>query len=273
MERYVNGSRFQDAIARHYQLQKWVDKLPRVNDRSPTSLAGLFESWLAAVYISEQSWEVRSKSTIQTIRDWYTQILKIRLRDLFQYISQPCISIKDTGYENETDSDNTTINLSEREINTKNTELLLENVKDRENQFIGYEISVKDKRGREKLRYFNTDRYQSEDRVRTLMQSQSVNPMTPDVIQVSPHVVRHQESPLNTSDTLFAKYHQMIFDHNISLVSSSTSQDSLVKNMIKLSSEYKSWLDLISSTRANLKTRALLSWNLVPHPLSFFIFF
>lgn len=262
----MNGGRFQDAIARHYQLQKWVSELPRVNGRKSINLAGLFESWLAAVYISDQSWKVHSKSTIQTIRDWYIPILKIRLRDLFRYISQPCITINEDRYDDETDGDDTGIHLYPQEINTKNTDLRLEFVRDRDDQFIGYEILVEGGRKREELCYFSTDRNQREDHVRALVRGKSLNPAAPNIIQVSPYEVRHQKIPIDSSDVLFAKYHQLIFDLNISLVSSSTSQDSLIENIIKLSSEYKNWLHLIPSTQANLKTRALLSWNLVISP-------
>lgn len=267
VEDHAKGSEFLAQIAKYYNLQQWCTLSPR----DITEWANLCEAWVGAVFLSDSIWVDHSYECTE-IMEWYQEIWMIRYRGLFPYISKNWLFFENHDLIKEKKE---RIRVKSRPI-TYPQESCFEECnmcpqKDPGIRFIGYlAVAHTSDLGIQRTE-FGTSRRQAEYLARRAVQTQISGSNSPIQSQSNndskrserefPFTAR-QSNSVRKLDT-FSIYRKKCFDTILSLLSSEN-PEKFPENLLSLSHTYQSWLDSLPvDDSSNLKTRAMLSWNLV----------
>jgi hypothetical protein len=271
VEDHAKGSEFLGQIAKYYNLQHWCRLLPR----DITEWANLCEAWVGAVFLSDSIW-VDHFYECAEIMKWYQEISMIRYRGLFPYISKSWLFFESHDFNKERKE---RVRAKSRVITYPKApgfeECNMCPQKDPGIRFIGYLAVAYTDDWSIQATEFNSSKRQAEYLARRAVQTQlsesnsSIQSESNNDSKGSerkfPFIARQSNSVQKLD--IFSTYRKKCFDAILSSLSSEN-PEKFPENLLDLSDTYQSWLDSLSiDDSSNLKTRAMLSWNLV---ISFF---
>lgn len=266
LEDHAKGAGFLGEIAKYYNLQRWCIYEPR----NIKEWANLCEAWIGAVFLSDSLWVDHFYECTEIVK-WFQEICMIRYRAVFPYITKRWLF-----FENHVS------------INDKNDFKIVEHkqiwypeascfeqgrisLEDNQKRYVGYFATAHSKVFNAHVTEFSSKKEHAEilaSRVLRTQVSELKSPMknqsneNPKISKrVFPFSAQRSNS-VGTTD-VFSTYRRKCFDAILSSLSAENAQQ-FPKNLLSLSQTYQSWLDsLPPDDSSNLKTRAMLSWNLV----------
>jgi hypothetical protein len=252
LEDHSASAEFLAAVAKYYRLELWHKNLP-VKTQDWTDLC---ECWIGAFIMAQRSWDEEDPFT--EITEWFQQILCIRYQVLSPYVTKHWVSPANDNIH----ADHDTISITSKEIVYPNHSpgfdgCILTGI-DPSERFIGYLATAQDQLSQQSVDVFHTVKKKAEQLARRNLQTR-----LRDKTHVAPARPKYEKKLLPTSAgpiDLFTEYRAKCFNQ---ITSSLSSSNALPKSLLNSSKQYEIWLRSIDATSANLKTRAMLSWNLV----------
>jgi len=266
VEDHAKGSEFLGQIAKYYNLQHWCTLPPR----NMTEWANLCEAWIGAVFISDSIWVDHFYECTEIV-EWYQELWMIRYRALFPYISKNWLFFENRDFSKEK---NQRIPVKSNPINYPKEPCFEEcnmSQKDSVIRYMGY-LAVVDTGDLDMpVIEFNSSKRQAEYLARRVVRAQISDSTSPIRDQSNndsksskrefPFTARQSNAARKLD--IFSTYRKKCFDAILSLVSPDD-PEKFPKNLLNLSHIYQTWLDsLPADDSSNIKTRAMLSWNLV----------
>ena len=265
LEDHAKSTAFLAEIAKYYGLHIWY----AYELRAPLHWANLCEAWIGAVFTSNSMWAEASDD--KEIMEWLTKIFMIRYRDLLPFVIRDWLfSENDDAAEDESESTNVTFEEVLYPIAScfANAKIVLNN---RNSRFVGYFATARSKCSLEPVTGFHTVKEKAKYVVRQKLwnkQQEAISLKKPSeargILTKSGSVSTSSSRKPNPdiAGDLFATYRIKCS----AVIKSAVSLDVAIpfdERLLSLVSIYKAWYDDLQPDPSNLKTRAMLSWNLV----------
>lgn len=268
VEDHAKSTQFIAEIAKYYNLQRWCSHKPR----DITEWANLCEAWVGAVFLSESMWADDFYKYTE-IAEWFKEIWMIRYRGLFPYITKSWLFLENNLLPHEKDDSIVTY----EKISYPDAPCFQEckmYPNDKGNRYMGFLATAHSKVSNTQVAEFSSAQENADQLARRSFRtrlSELNSPMKNQVSRpnresmASERVFPFSAQRSNTAQTVdvFSTYRRKCFDVILSFLCAEN-PSKFPENLLTLSHTYQSWLEsLPADDPSNLKTRAMLSWNLV----------